>query len=243
MLSALQDGTLPERGIFYIKGGSQNRFGWKPANPDAYVQDHYRGDDDHPGPGDSDAQVGEAFVATFVNAIARSRYWNDAAIVITWDDPGGYYDHVPPPSVGQCPDQKPCGDGPRLPLILISPYARSGAVVHDAGDQTSILKFSEALFQVPPLASLPDEQAYLPRGPRDADPALTDLLGGFDSARLAGTAPPIPAANAEIADSIVGAFPPAMSCATLGIAPVTLPNAPSAPPPGFNPRPPRPQPK
>jgi len=239
MLAALQNGTLPDRGIFYIKGGSQNRFGWKPANPDPYVQANYLGDDDHPGPGDTDAQVGEAFVATFVNAIARSPYWNDSAIVVTWDDPGGYYDHVPPPQVAQCADQRPCGDGPRLPLILISPFARDGAVVHDAGDQTSILKFGEALFDVPALASLPEEKQYLPRGPRDADPAITDLLGGFDPARLAGTAAPIPAANAEIEDSVVNAFPPAMSCASLGVTPVTLPNAPSAPPTGFNPRPQR----
>ncbi len=239
MLQALENGALPARGIFYIKGGSQNRFGWKPANPDAFVQSHYRGDDDHPGPGDSDAQVGESFVATFVNAIARSPYWNDSAIIVTWDDPGGYYDHVPPPQSGQCADQRPCGDGPRLPLILISPFARDGAVVHDAGDQTSILKFAETLFDLPPLASLPEEKAYLPRGPRDADPALTDLLAGFDPARLAGTAAPIPAAQAEIEDSVVNAFPPAMSCASLGITPVALPNAPSAPPPGFNPRPQR----
>ncbi len=239
MLQALEAGSLPSRGIFYIKGGSQNRFGWKPANPDSHVQSNYRGDDDHPGPGDSDAQVGEAFVATFVNAIARSPYWNDSAIIVTWDDPGGYYDHVPPPQIGQCADQRPCGDGPRVPLILISPFAREGAVVHDAGDQTSILKFAEALFDLPPLASLPEETAHLPRGPRDADPALTDLLAGFDPARLAGTAAPIPAAQAEIADSVVNAFPPAMSCASLGITPVALPNAPSAPPPGFNPRPKR----
>jgi phospholipase C len=239
MLQDLQNGALPARGIFYIKGGSQNRFGWKPANPDPYVQSNYRGDDDHPGPGDTDAQVGEAFVATFVNAIARSPYWNDSAILITWDDPGGYYDHVPPPQVGECADQRPCGDGPRLPFVLISPFARDAAVVHDAGDQTSILKFAETLFDVPPLASLPDEKTYLPRGPRDADPAITDLVGGFDPARLAGASAPIPAANAEIPDSIVGAFPPAMSCASLGITPVALPNAPSAPPPGFNPRPKR----
>ncbi|HVR45544.1 MAG TPA: alkaline phosphatase family protein [Candidatus Binatia bacterium] len=237
MLQALQSATLPDRGIFYIKGGSQNRFGWKPANTDPYVQANYRGDDDHPGAGDSDAQVGEAFVATFVNAIARSPYWNDSAIIITWDDPGGYYDHVPPPQFGQCADQRPCGDGPRLPLILISPFVRDGAVVHDAGDQTSILKFAETLFDVPPLASLPEEKAYLPRGPRDADAALSDLVSGFDPARLAGAATPIPAANAEIEDSVVNAFPPAMSCASLGITPVTLPNAPSAPPANFNARP------
>jgi phospholipase C len=237
MLQALQDGTLPPRGIFYIKGGSQNRFGWKPANPDPDVQSNYLGDDDHPGRGDTDVGIGEAFVATFANAVARSKYWDDSAIVITWDDPGGFYDHVAPPQLASCADGRPCGDGPRLPFILLSPYARSGAIVHDAGDQTSVLKFAETLFNVPPLATLPEEQAYLPRGPRDADPAITDLLGGFDPARLAGTAAPIPSSQAEISDAVVNAFPASMSCRSLGIAPVALPNGPSTPPPNFTARP------
>jgi phospholipase C len=237
MLQQLQDDSLPASGILYIKGGSRNRFGWKPANPDPYVQANYLGDDDHPGVGDTDAQVGEAFVATFVNAIARSKYWKDSAIIITWDDPGGYYDHVPPPQGNNCADGRPCGDGPRLPFMLLSPYARSGGIVHDAGDQTSVLKFAELLFDVPPLASLPEEKAYLPRGPRDADPGITDLLGGFDPTRLSGSTPPIPATDAEIADNVVNTFPPAMNCRSLDIQPVTLPNAPSAPPLNFMPRP------
>jgi phospholipase C len=237
MLDRLRNGTLPGSGIFYIKGGSRNNFGWKPANPDPYVQANYKGDDDHPGPGDTDAQIGEAFVATFVNAIARSKYWNDSAIVITWDDPGGYYDHVPPPHFETCSDKRPCGDGPRLPFIVISPYARGGAIVHDAGDQTSILKFAETLFGLPTLASLPDEQPYMPEGPRDSNSAVTDLLAGFDPARLSGEVPPIGAADAEIPDAVVNTMPAAMNCASLGVAPVALPNAPSTPPPNFMPRP------
>jgi phospholipase C len=232
ILPQLSNGTLPASGIFYIKGGSINHFGWKPANLDPLVQARYRGDDDHPGPHDTDAQVGEAFVATFVNAIARSRYWNDSAIIVTWDDPGGFYDHVPPPQFGPCADARPCGDGPRLPFIIISPYARSGAVVSDPGDQISILKFAERLFDLPALATLPDESGAS-LGPRDADPALTDLLGAFDPARLAGNAPPIPASDAQIPDSVVNTVPAAMSCRSLGIVPAALPNAPSTPPPGF----------
>lgn len=236
LLDDLKNGTLPDAGIFYVKGGSKNEFGWKPANRDPYVQAQYLGDDDHPGPGDSDAQIAESFVATFVNAIARSKYWNDSAIVITWDDPGGQYDHVPPPQFDRCPDAHPCGDGSRLPFILISPYARSGAIVRDPGDTASILKFAEATFGLPPLASLPDEQPYMPQGPRDANPAISDLLGAFDPGRLDGSAPPIPATQAEIADATVNRFPAAMSCRSLGIAPIALPNAPSTPPPGFTPR-------
>ncbi len=81
MLAQLRAGTLGDQGVFYVKGSSKNEFGWKPANPDPSVQANWLGDDDHPGYGDSDAQIGESFVATFVNAIARSKYWNDSAIV------------------------------------------------------------------------------------------------------------------------------------------------------------------
>ncbi|MBV8147548.1 MAG: phosphoesterase, partial [Candidatus Eremiobacteraeota bacterium] len=236
LLDALKNGSLPDTGIFYVKGGSQTEFGWKPANKDPYVQAHYRGDDDHPGSGDSDHQVGEAFVAMFVNAIARSRYWNDSAIIISWDDPGGFYDHVPPPTFERCPDAHPCGDGPRIPLLVISPYARSGAIVSDSGDTASIVKFADELFGLPALATLPDEKPYLPEGPRDGKPAITDLLGAFDPNRLAGSTPPIPAAQAEIDDAVANAIPPKMNCASLGITPVALPNAPSTPPPGFTAR-------
>lgn len=239
LLGALKNGTLPDRGIFYVKGAARNEFGWKPANRDPYVQAQYLGDDDHPGAGDADHQIAQAFVATFVNAIARSPYWNDSAIIITWDDPGGFYDHVPPTGFETCPDGKPCGDGPRVPLIVISPYARSGAVVHDAGDTASVVKFAEAIFDVPALATLPDEQPYMPEGPRDANPAIADLTGAFDPARLSGASPPIPPTEAEIPDDVVNTIPAPMNCATLGIKPDALPNAPSAPPAGFMPRIPR----
>lgn len=233
LLDALKTGSLPASGIFYVKGGSRNEFGWKPANRDPYVQANYLGDDDHPGPQDSDHQIGESFVATFVNAIARSKYWSDSAILIAWDDPGGQYDHVPPPQFERCPDAYACGDGGRLPFILISPYARSGAIVNDAGDTSSVLKFAEAVFDLPALASLPEEAPYLPEGPRDANPAITDLLGAFDPARLDGSAPPISASDALIPDAVVNAFPPAMNCRSLGIEPVALPNASSSPPAGY----------
>ena len=239
MLHALKNGSLPDRGIFYVKGGTRNQFGWKPANPDPYVQAQYRGDDDHPGPGDADAQIAETFVATFVNAIARSAYWNDSAIIITWDDPGGFYDHVPPAGFETCPDGKPCGDGPRVPFILISPYARSGAVVHDSADTASVVKFAETIFDLPALSSLPDEKPFMPEGPRDGNPAIADLSGAFDPARLNGTVPPIPASQAEIPDAEVNVFPPRMNCASLGITPEVLSNAPSTPPPGFMARVPR----
>jgi phospholipase C len=219
---------LPSQSVVIVKGGILNPFGWIPADPRARF---VLGDDDHPAY--SDSQLSESLVAKAVNAIARSPYWQDSAILILWDDAGGFYDHVPPPQFERCPDGHPCGDGPRVPLILISPYARSGGVVSDPGDHASFAKFLDVLFELPPLASLPDEKPYLPEGPRDMNSSITDLLGGFDPARLAGTKPLIPASEAEIPDDIVNHFPPAMTCADTGVTPIKIPGARSSPPKNF----------
>jgi phospholipase C len=132
-----------------------------------------------------------------------------------------------------CPDKEPCGDGPRVPLILISPYAKSSGVVSDPGDHVSFPKFLDVLFDLPPLASLPDEKPYMPQGPRDQNPRLTDLLGGFDAARLAGKKPLIPASEAEIPDATVNTFPPPMTCEDTGVTPVVIPGASLTPPKNF----------
>ncbi len=83
---------LGDGGLFYLKGGFGSNQGLKPATAAPHT---YLGDDDHPG--ESDSQIAEADVAALVNTIARSKYWSQSAIVITWDDPGGFWDHVPPP--------------------------------------------------------------------------------------------------------------------------------------------------
>jgi len=233
LLPAIKNETLGERSVVFVKGGYRNPFGWKPANAEAGVQSAFAGDDDHPGY--SDSHISEAMVATVINAIARSKYWSDSAIIILWDDSEGFYDHVPPPVFEECPDGHPCGDGPRVPLILLSPFAKSGAVISDAGDHASFAKFLGAVFNLPALASLPDEKPYLPRGPRDANPALTDLLGGFDADRLAGKQAPIPASAAEIPDNVVATFPPSWNCHSLHIVPATVPGE-SAIPIGFETR-------
>jgi phospholipase C len=225
--------ALPAKSVVFIKGGRLNPFGWKPA--DRRAQD-ILGDDDHPGY--SDSQLSESLVAKVVDTVARSPYWKDSVIIVLWDDSEGFYDHVPPPQFEQCPDKNPCGDGPRVPLILISPYAKPGAIVKDAGDHVSFAKFLDVLFQLPPMASLPDEKPYMPEGPRDANARLTDLLGGFDTARLAGKLAPIPAGRAEIPDAVVNHFPPAMTCKDTGVMPMGIPGASLTPPKGFtNPTP------
>ncbi len=226
--SMMEKQQLPSQSVVFVKGGQLNPFGWKPTNPNAL---NILGDDDHPGY--SDSQLSESLVAKVVDAVARSPYWNDSAIIITWDDSEGFYDHVPPPRFESCPDKEPCGDGPRVPLILISPYAKSSGVDSDPGDHVSFPKFLDVLFDLPPLASLPDEKPYLPEGPRDENPRLTDLLGGFDPARLAGHKPPIAASQAEIPDTVVNTFPPPMTCKDTGVTPVIIPGASLTPPKNF----------
>jgi phospholipase C len=226
--TAVDQRRLPDQSVVFVKGGAKNPFGWIPADPRAK---NILGDDDHPAY--SDSQISESLVAKVVDTIARSPYWKDSAIIILWDDSEGFYDHVPPPQFEECPDKNPCGDGPRVPLILISPYAKSAGIISDPGDHVSFAKFLDVLFNLPPLASLPDEKPYLPEGPRDENPRLTDLLGGFDPARLAGRRPPIPASEAEIPDAIVNHFPPRMTCSQTGVTPVLIPGASLTPPKDF----------
>jgi phospholipase C len=228
--SDVEQDRLGSGGLFYLKGGFGSNQGLHPPNAAPHT---FLGDDDHPG--ESDSQVAEADVAALVNLIARSKYWNQSAIVITWDDPGGFWDHVPPPKWLVCPDGQVCGNGQRVPLLLISPYARNG-IVHEYDDQASVIKFVERLFNRTPLARLPDEARYAPFGPRDASDLTGDLSGGFDAARLRGDRPPIPAASAVVPDDIVGTIPSRWSCSSIGVNPVAPPPGTSdAPPAGFNP--------
>lgn len=77
------------------------------------------------------------YVTRAVNALMQSPYWRNTVIFLTWDDYGGFYDHVPPPEVDAH------GYGPRVPMIVLSPYAKQHYVSHDTYDFTSVLKFIE----------------------------------------------------------------------------------------------------
>ena len=88
--------------------------------------------------------VGENWTVQQVNAIMKSPYWKDTAIILTWDDYGGFYDHVPPPK------KNLYELGPRVPLIVISPYTRSHFVSHKTYDFRSVMKYIEQTFHLPP---------------------------------------------------------------------------------------------
>ncbi len=83
---------------------------------------------------------GQAYVTTLVNSIMRSPCWNSTAIFLSWDDWGGFYDHVVPPNVDQN------GYGLRVPGLVISPYAKAGYVDHQQLSHDAYLKFIETDF-------------------------------------------------------------------------------------------------
>lgn len=101
------------------------------------------GSSEHP-PGS--IKAGETFVRTLINALARSRLWKSSALTWTYDDWGGWFDHVRPPRVDRF------GYGFRAPALLVSPWARRGSVNHATLDFTSLLKFIEDNWGLAPLA-------------------------------------------------------------------------------------------
>jgi phospholipase C len=111
-------------------------------------------------PGYSDPLDEQTFLVNTINQIEKSKFWSSTAIVITYDDSDGWYDHQSSPIVngsdtaadaaictsaaitlGDTPDR--CGYGPRLPLVVISPYTRTNYVSHNLTDQSSVVKFIE----------------------------------------------------------------------------------------------------
>jgi phospholipase C len=84
--------------------------------------------------------VGQRYVTTLVNAVMEGPAWDSTVIFLTWDDWGGFYDHVPPPVIDGN------GYGLRVPTIVISPYARRGVVDHQTLSHDAFLKFIEDNF-------------------------------------------------------------------------------------------------
>ncbi len=106
---------------------------------------------------------GENWTVRFLNALMRSKEWKSTAVVLTWDDFGGFYDHVPAPHLDLY------GLGPRVPAIIISPWSRPGFVLHDPLEFASVLKLIETIFRLPSLTS------------RDRNSG--DMLDAFDFAQ------------------------------------------------------------
>jgi len=237
-------------GVFYVRGGYDNNDGLVPVDPTPKVQAAFPGSDDHPGY--SDGQIAEQLLADEVNAIAASPYWKDSAIVIAYDESDGEYDHAAVTSRVNDPQGNPLEPSSRIPAIVISPYGKAHAIISQNTEHSSIIKLIDAIFNLTPLADLPDEtrgfavgkaltgQDYM--GPADdKTPGIGDMLAAFDNARLTGKVPPLPASYAEILPGTTPSLPhyPLGGCTTLNIVPTDyqggtlLDPAPA----DFNPRP------
>jgi phospholipase C len=238
---------LPASGVFYVRGGYGNLHGWKPQDPNYKLAEVFSGNDDHPGY--SDTQISEALLAEEINAIAASPYWKESAILIAYDESDGLYDHAQPRIRSHDANGLPMEQGPRIPAIVISPYAVAHGVSHAPSEHSSIIKFVDELFGLVPLADLPDEanarkigaekfgQANL--GPADdLTPDVGDMSSAFDTLRLEGKRAPLSAEYTTIPEAEIMSFPHAggAGCKQLEITPTdwALPNPVPA---DFNPRP------
>jgi phospholipase C len=134
--AAIADGTLPA--VSFVK-------------PDGAANEH---------PGYANLYQGEIHAASLIHRIMNSSLWKSTAIIVTYDENGGFWDHVSPPKVDRW------GDGTRVPAIVISPFAKRRFVDHTTYDSTSILALIENRFDLRPLSR------------RDA--AAAPLLNAFD---------------------------------------------------------------
>jgi phospholipase C len=100
---------------------------------------------------------GPDWVSSLVNAVGESKFWDSTAIFVVWDDWGGLYDHVPPPY------EDYDGNGFRVPMLMISPYAKQNYVTHVQYETASILTFTEDQFGLSRLAAA-DTRAASPEG-------------------------------------------------------------------------------
>lgn len=241
------DKKLPASGVFYVRGGYGNISGFKPLDPNPNLATVYNGNDDHPGY--SDSQLSEALLAREINTIARSPYWSQSVILIAYDESDGLYDHARPRIRSHDPAGLPLDQGPRIPAILISPYGVVHGVSHEPAEHSSIIKLVDELFNLIPLADLPDEERGRAIGvakyhQKDLGPAddkvegVGDLLSGFDNRRLLGRAAILPPNFAEIPEAEITSFPHmgGHGCSALSIRPTDT-GRPNPIPADFNPRP------
>jgi len=140
--------------------------------------------DEHP---PANVQVGQEFAGRVISALTTSPQWPHSALFVTYDEHGGFYDHVPPPPAcipDGIPPMLQSGDVPgafdrygvRVPAVVISPYARKRFVSHVVHDHTSILRFIETRFDMPALT----------RRDANADP----MLEFFDFSKVSFKRPP-----------------------------------------------------
>ena len=160
--------------------------------------------DEHP---PNNVQVGQQFTHDVINALVKSPNWTSSALFLTWDEHGGFYDHVAPPAAVPPDDIAPMlkpGDAPgafdrygiRVPTIVVSPYAKKHFVSHTVYDHTSILHFIETRFGLPTLTN--------------RDKAADPMLGMFNFTKVQNAKPTLVGAPISAAGkaACLTLFPP-----------------------------------
>ncbi|MBV9342149.1 MAG: hypothetical protein JO159_14850 [Acidobacteria bacterium] len=196
LMNDMQNGTLPQ--VAFIE-------------PAGYV-----GLDEHPtivDTGGASVQAGAGYVAGIANGLMSSQSWKDSVLIFSYDEGGGFYDHVPPhavtpPDAITFPTDLHSGDlcsgnnssaacsfgitGLRVPLIVISPFTRRNYVSHTFMDYTAILKLIETRFNLPSLTA--------------RDGAQADMTEFFDFTNVPWSTPPTPPAQVQNMACVVGAL-------------------------------------
>ena len=149
-IKAIDGGTLPQV-TFYKPQGNLNEH-----------------------PGYTDALSGDEHIADVIAHLQKGPQWPHMLVVVTYDENGGFWDHVAPPKADRW------GPGSRIPTLIVSPFAKKGFVDHTAYDTTSILRFVTRRFALPTLAGLRDRDRALAA---NGAPPLGDLTGALDFSR------------------------------------------------------------
>ena len=203
-IDSLANGTLPSVSWVIPGSGYAPRnypFASDPPIPQCVTSEHPPARPD----------CGMDYVTYLVNAVMKSPYWSSTAVVLTWDDYGGFYDHVAPPVVDAY------GEGFRVPTLVISPWAKHGFVDHTPYEFGSLLSFVEADFGLPKL------------GTRDSvGIGRNDLMNSFDFAQapqpplvlpanFTGPKPWVPVSNGYQASSGLGLGVYGVAAVVLGV--------------------------
>jgi phospholipase C len=161
-------------GTFFAQAASGTLPAYSYLDPFFLGEDQGGSNDDHP---HADIRRGQALLSSVVHALMASPLWERTALVITYDEWGGFFDHVAPPVL---PDADPAHAqaGFRVPCVVVSPFARRGYVGHEVYDHTSILKMVEWRYGLAPLTA------------RDA--AARNLAEALDFASPRATPPHLP---------------------------------------------------
>ncbi len=162
---------------FFAQAAAGNLPAYSYLDPFFLGEEQGGSNDDHP---HADIRRGQALMSQIVHALMTSPQWSKTALVITYDEWGGFFDHVVPPVLADN-DPAHAQAGFRVPAVVVSPYARRGAVGHEVYDHSSILKMVEWRWGLQPLT------------PRDA--AARNLAETFDFASPDFRIPTLPYVN------------------------------------------------